>query len=373
MIRALISCQGTGEDDLFGHADIGTPPDGNACRVKGLKGAAPSSITASVVAPAGQPWSVNWRPVVMVTGAPMSFSGMAWAAVSACSEVMPGTTVTCACQSGRDAQGAVVKRRIAPDQQRHIAGRGMARDGGGPDLCDGIVPILDAPAIVRVGRVRAGHIKFRLYCQWVSDKCCADLAAQVGQIGLCLALARDQHQIGGVQRLDRLKGQVIGIAGADADQVQMDHAARPQMLEQGHPATTQATSPTARLRAACAAASSGGNMPVNSARCGAPMMWGRASSASAASRRQDACAIGQKGQTRHSATRRTAPTRPDARPDRHPRPRAVPGPDPLPGQAEKAAKPATPHSRPSGPCDGSAELCGQSRILQPKQGHSRSK
>ncbi len=52
----------------------------------------PSSITTSVVPLPVQPFSRRSRPVVIVTGAPTAFSGIACAAHSAWTEVMPGTT-----------------------------------------------------------------------------------------------------------------------------------------------------------------------------------------------------------------------------------------------------------------------------------------
>ena len=53
----------------------------------------PSSITTTESAAAGQPSSRRRRPVVTTKGAPMSLTGIAWAAVSTCIEVMPGMTV----------------------------------------------------------------------------------------------------------------------------------------------------------------------------------------------------------------------------------------------------------------------------------------
>ena len=52
---------------------------------------------------------------------------------------------------------------------------------------------------------------------------CADRPAQIGKIGLVRPLARKKHQVTGLQSPDRLKGQMIRIAGANADQGKVCH------------------------------------------------------------------------------------------------------------------------------------------------------
>ena len=53
----------------------------------------------------------------------------------------------------------------------------------------------------------------------------AQRAADVDQIGLRIALAWQEDQVGGVHRGDRGAREVVGVAGADADEVEIDHSA----------------------------------------------------------------------------------------------------------------------------------------------------
>jgi len=107
----------------------------------------------------------------------------------------------------------------------------VGRDGLRPDGGNGVVPVFDPLAVIGCRLIPGGQIKFGKDGGGVGDDCGADLVAQLGQIGLVRALAWDQDQIGGVQRLDRLQGQMIGVAGANADKTKFKHA-RP-LLEAG--------------------------------------------------------------------------------------------------------------------------------------------
>ncbi len=125
-----------------------------------------------------------------------------------------------------NAQRAVVERRIAPHQQCDPAAlRQMQPDLFAPDGRDGVVPRVDGLRVIPF-RIADRHIELGDLYGTREDRS-ADRAAQVGQIGLCAAFARQQDQVGLVHHAAGLCGQVIGIAGADADQVQPDHAAPP--------------------------------------------------------------------------------------------------------------------------------------------------
>ncbi len=56
------------------------------------------------------------------------------------------------------------------------------------------------------------------------DVALADLAAQIDEVVLLVALLDDEEHVDLVERADRLCGHVLGIAGADADQQQLPHA-----------------------------------------------------------------------------------------------------------------------------------------------------
>ncbi|CAM3379224.1 hypothetical protein SPZE110945_18455 [Sphingomonas zeae] len=121
-----------------------------------------------------------------------------------------------------DADRAVVKRGVAPYEQRHPPAAGqMCRDCPSPAFGDRIMPMLDA---IEIGPLAAAHRQVELDhphgCPRQHLR--ADVAAQVDQFGL-VRLARQQDQVGGAHRGLRRTGQVLGIARTDADQVEMDH------------------------------------------------------------------------------------------------------------------------------------------------------
>ena len=61
----------------------------------------------------------------------------------------------------RNTQGAVIQRRIPPDEEADTAALGQgALHLGQPDLCNGIMPIVDARVIIRVGGVAFGQGEF---------------------------------------------------------------------------------------------------------------------------------------------------------------------------------------------------------------------
>ena len=125
-------------------------------------------------------------------------------------------------QSGRDTQGAVVKRRVAPDHQRDVPLlRQALGDGVTPDAGDGIMPVVHRPKIVRLISPQR-HI---ILCH--GDRRGQNLrqyqTADIGKVGLVLTLAWQQDQVGAVQRARGLSRQMVRVAGADADDGKRDH------------------------------------------------------------------------------------------------------------------------------------------------------
>ncbi|MPL67318.1 hypothetical protein SDC9_13009 [bioreactor metagenome] len=132
-------------------------------------------------------------------------------------------------QPRRDAQRRIVKRRVAPDQERYPPlGADLRADLALPGGGDGVVPVVHALPVGGIFRLAhrqgeiddtgAGHAQMGF----------AQRAAQPGKVRLLGALERDQHKVGRVHRLDRLQRQVPGVAGADADEGQFDHACCPR-------------------------------------------------------------------------------------------------------------------------------------------------
>ena len=127
-------------------------------------------------------------------------------------------------QSLGDAQRAVVERGIAPDEQSEpTAMRQVLGDLRRPGRGDRIVPVAHR------GEIRAcGSADRQVELDDPNrprQRGGAERAAQVDQVRLGVALARQQDQVGGVHRRLGLAGKVIGIARADADQIELDHGA----------------------------------------------------------------------------------------------------------------------------------------------------
>ena len=77
---------GAGHQEFVRGAQVGAPPDPGSA-VAAQECAVPSSKTT---AEPDIPFSCSFRPVVISTGSPTSFSGMRWRAVSAWIAVTPG-------------------------------------------------------------------------------------------------------------------------------------------------------------------------------------------------------------------------------------------------------------------------------------------
>ena len=109
----------------------------------------------------------------------------------------------------------------------------MACDRLRPGRGDGIVPIVYTFAVIRLAGV--AHWQFEL-CDArlvVGQHVGTDRPPQFREIGLRGALARDQNEIGGVDRADRGKRELRGITTADAYQGERQHA-----FSEGRPQTT---------------------------------------------------------------------------------------------------------------------------------------
>ena len=80
------------------------------------------------------------------------------------------------------------------------------------------MPIRNRAPVVGVGcPLRVGQLDEAV--ARLTDEAAADLAPQRHQVALLLALVHREEHLGVVERLDRLHGHVVGIAGADADDV----------------------------------------------------------------------------------------------------------------------------------------------------------
>src|SRR5262249_11947433 len=131
-------------------------------------------------------------------------------------------------EPARDAQAGVIKRRIAPDQERDAAGGAEIRvDLARPSRGDGIVPVIDAAAIILAVGIAHGKIELDQSRSLARQNARADFPPQLGEVGLLLALARNEDEIGGVDRLDRSQRELRGITAADADQGKREHDQAP--------------------------------------------------------------------------------------------------------------------------------------------------
>ncbi len=124
----------------------------------------------------------------------------------------------------RDPQAAVIERRVAPDEQRNRAAIGQVLgDLLHPDRRDRVMPVghrLDISGLIRA----PGHVELD-HSRRAGEQLRTDGPAQVDQVGLGLSLARQQDEVSIVHRPNGGERQMIGIARADADQGQADHAA----------------------------------------------------------------------------------------------------------------------------------------------------
>ena len=167
------------------------------------------------------------RPVVTWIEVPIRFRMILCRAASSCRLLMPGITVSVQFDPRGhdrfdDADGRVVERRVAPDQEadrssvRQFAADHLGVRGGagrvpgrhpGPILLRVAVPIRTA--------LRVGHLDEAVMI--MVDHRPAELGAQRDQVVLGLALVGHQEHVDRVHRGDRLRRQVPGMTAADAD------------------------------------------------------------------------------------------------------------------------------------------------------------
>ena len=126
----------------------------------------------------------------------------------------------------KDAQGAVVQRRVAPGQEGPDAVVAeFVEQGLRPEVRARRVPGVDGLVIV-AGLGALGVGKFDEAVAGFADEPGADLAAQRDQIVLLGALVHGEEHVGVVQRGNGLRRDVVGVTRSDADYMDAsDHGA----------------------------------------------------------------------------------------------------------------------------------------------------
>lgn len=124
-----------------------------------------------------------------------------------------------------DADRAVIKHRIAPDEegaglpfrklalQQRLVGGGNAR-----------MPVVHAFHVAAAFGAADGHGEFDGAAAGPRHVTGAYPAAQLGELGLLLPFGRDEEHISPVQRIDRLNRHVLGVARTDTDDQDVSHA-----------------------------------------------------------------------------------------------------------------------------------------------------
>src|SRR5262249_33136563 len=127
----------------------------------------------------------------------------------------------------QNAERAVVQRGVAPPQKppalalaellhdEPLVDPGTCRppvaDGGG------VGGAARGPVALRVARLDHAVRPLR-------NVCLENVPAQLDQVRLHLALVEDEEHVGGLERLDRLESQLVGVARSDADDMNLSHA-----------------------------------------------------------------------------------------------------------------------------------------------------
>jgi len=118
----------------------------------------------------------------------------------------------------QDAYGAVIQRRVAPHQETAaLVGRQFLVDQALEGLLLDQVQRIDAGLVVHLAALALRALGLDKAVVRIGDVAFAEFAAQVNQLVLVLALVHDEKHIDPVQRLHGLQGNVVGVAGADAD------------------------------------------------------------------------------------------------------------------------------------------------------------
>lgn len=94
----------------------------------------------------------------------------------------------------------------------------MIFDFSRPCRGDGVVPFVHALAIVLCVRVTHRQIELDDLGLVVGEHVGANGSPQVGKFRFLAALARNEDEIGRIDRADRGQRELLGIAAADADQ-----------------------------------------------------------------------------------------------------------------------------------------------------------
>src|SRR5580692_1133202 len=87
-----------------------------------------------------------------------------------------------------------------------------------------IVPRIDTGAVIVGSAVAPRQIELDDVRPAVGQDRSANRPPQLGKIGFLFALARDQHEIGGIDRADACERQLCGISTTDTDQGQCEGA-----------------------------------------------------------------------------------------------------------------------------------------------------
>src|SRR5436190_12288730 len=123
------------------------------------------------------------------------------------------------------ADGAVVERGITPGQHRADLPVGqLLHDHALEGLLLGAVQVVDAGGIIGRPLLARRARRFDDAVGPVLGVAPADFAAQLHHAVLGRALFQDEEDVDRIQRLGRLQGDEIGVAGADADDEQLLHA-----------------------------------------------------------------------------------------------------------------------------------------------------
>ena len=237
---------GAGRDDVLGDlgqwpgaehlrfaAKIGAPPDLQALGVEPTKAAFAVQHDDKRLFVLGKAGVAQLTPGGDANGAPhgVERDGMRGGEGLDCGDAGHDAQARMRIKPRRDANGAVVKRWVAPDQQGHRAGWLLGAKRGAPAAGDLVMPCADAFGIGQGGitlRVLEGADfggRFRRR---------EDAIAQGGKRVLVFALQRQKDHGGIAQGLHALKRDMGRAAGADPDQPEIfDHGGIPLTIDPG--------------------------------------------------------------------------------------------------------------------------------------------
>jgi hypothetical protein len=207
------------EQEFVGRAEVGPPPDASARRARqeralGVQhhhGAAGHPVVTQLPARGDEHRLANIIERDAMSRGQRLDRGDAWDHVVVDVEVLRDGV--------QDSQCAVVQRRVAPRQECPDAVRlELGFDGLGPDPGARRVPVRDGlPVVAVLGARWIGQFDEPVAA--LADESVADLPTQRYQVvGPGPFVHREEH-LGVVERLDCLRRHIVGIACADADDV----------------------------------------------------------------------------------------------------------------------------------------------------------